>query len=729
VGELEYKTNSEFRQCAERVSKALNLNELYAAYLVILALPQATRFDRSQVETAIYLHYSRRQYLVSSLLQIVRLIADTSTEDYIRKFLLDYVSRLCQLHGGSFPQRIVEAMKSGRDEIGLLDEAQRNRCILRETGEPHSDEDIRLRRKLVAQEVDTMGLILHGLVRLKFVQERDINIIVPELRNAGKLDILTMNLIAPTLSWIPQLCNMDDNVTADTTSPDAPRLTARLLRRIHELIMVEAPQKWNIPLLGAYIQMHWLSSLNGVCKLEDNAAAEFTYETDILEPSLAAVKSGGFDFAIKCILQPARTGTFTPPIRQEILQFLALRKFSSPAIDQFSPIYLSQDTKDLWTYQLEHLIQLFISHLADILKQIRLVEEDKALAGGSLFDYSEQSQQHPSSEERDLSLEVFFLLISQLYSLRPDSAESFLSDPDSALFGFLNWSSSVKPVSMLWTFTDMMASLSEGHNCSVAVDKLFSHDTSDQPRSKRFHQSWDLIFQAIQYYAENLAAPQGGNATGMGRQSLVLDRLEIDDETTVVLKSYLRLIRSVATGSHEVKLSLLSKNGDRVLSVRTTDETVDVASIRVDYQQACDGLKSRVMVNTGVLRERRRIPHRGNLGRTRSPTSTIRRTNPKSAHILQRPDYNPHLNIQRREPRHPGYYLPRDYLPGRVRGVRTLVVRPGRSIHGRPPASRCACLRREFGRELSDSGDSSLRQLCHATFPFGDGLCPTRRGK
>src|ERR1700735_5214926 len=102
----EYKTNAEFRECAERVSKAVGLNELFAAHLVILALPQAQKLDRSQIETAIYLHYSRRQYLLGSLLQIVRLVADSSTEDYVRKFLLDYVARLCSGDKGvgkSFP--------------------------------------------------------------------------------------------------------------------------------------------------------------------------------------------------------------------------------------------------------------------------------------------------------------------------------------------------------------------------------------------------------------------------------------------------------------------------------------------------------------------------------------------------------------------------------------------------------------------------------------------------
>ena len=575
LGDFEYKTNAEFQQCAERVSKAVNLNEIYAAHLVILAIPQAQKFDRSQLETAIYLHYSRRQYLFASLLQIIRLVADSSIEDYIRKLLLDYVTKLCQdgtaLAGKTFPTRIVEAMKLGRDDVIRLDEIQRNRTILRnttvgDTGESHSDEGLRLRRKFVTQEIDTMALILHGLVRLKFVTADDVEGILKELKAAEKLDVLSTNLISPSVSWLCQLCDMDENVTADTPSPVLPPFNGLTLKRIHGIIIAKPPDTWKLPMLGAYIQLYWLSSLNGICKLEDNAAAEFTYESDILQPAQSAVKSGGFDFAIKYVLKAARTGAFTPPLRSEITQFLSTRKFPSPPIDQFETIFISQDCKDLSTYQLEHLVQLFISHLADVLKQIRLVEEDKALAEGSMFDYSEQSLQHNNNEERDFSLEVFFLLISQLYSNRPDSGQVFLSDPDSALYGFLNWASGVKPVSMLWTFMDLMASLAEGPNCSLAVDKLFSQDTSDQPRSKRFHQSWEMIFDAIQYYAENLSPPSAGNAS-IGRTPVMYNHLEIDEETTVVLKSYLRLIRHVAASSHDSKITLLSKNEDRVLSV------------------------------------------------------------------------------------------------------------------------------------------------------------------
>lgn len=551
------------------MSKAVNLNELYAAYLVILALPQAQKFDRSQAETAIYLHYSRRQYLLGSLLHIVRLVASSSTEDYVRKSLLEYVARLCQVQGPetkSFPTRLVEAMKFGRDDVVRLDEKQRNRSILRDNSEVYSDEDLRLRRKLVAQEVDTMALILHGLVRLKFVQEKDIEGLLKELKAAEKLDVLSTNLVAPLVAWLCQLCSMDENVTADTPTPELPAFSGRALKRVQSFIIVKSPDSWKLPLLGAYLQLYWLSALNGICKLEDNAALEFTYETDILEPAQAAVKAGGFDFAIKCILKPARNGVFTPAIRPEIAQFLSTRKFPALPIEQFETIFISDDSKTISVYQLEHFVQLFISHLADVLKQIRLVEEDKALAEGSMFDYSEQSLQHSNNEERDFSLEVFFLLLSQLYSNRPDSAGAFLSDPDSALFGFLNWASGVKPVSMLWTFIDLMASFAEGPNCSAAVDRLFSQDTSDQPRSKRFHQSWELIFGALQYYAENLSPPPVSSST-IGRTSVVFDRLEIDEETTVVLKSYLRLIRNVAASSHDAKLTLLSKNEDRVLSV------------------------------------------------------------------------------------------------------------------------------------------------------------------
>jgi len=546
------------------------LNELSAAHLVILAIPQATKFDRGQVETAIYLHYSRRQYLLASLLQIVRLVADSSTEDYIRKFLLDYVTRLCaDRTPKSYPIRLMEAMKLGRDDILRLDEEKRNRTILRDRCEPLGDDDLRLRRKLIAQEIDTMGLILHGLVRLKFVQEKDIEGLLKELKSAEKLDLLSFSLIAPLVSWLCQLCAMDENVTADTPSPSLPPFNGLTLKRIHNIIVSRTSDQWKLASLGSYIQLFWLASLNGICKLEDNAAAEFTYEADILEPAQSAAKSGGFDFAIKYILKSARTGTFTPPLRPEISQFLATRKVAAIASSPngFDSIYMSQDLKDLSTYQLEHLVQLFISHLADVLKQIRLVEEDKALAEGSMFDYSEQSFQHTNStEERDFSLEVFFLLISQLYSSRSDSGQVFLSDHDSALYGFLNWASSVKPVSMLWTFMDLMASLAEGPNCSVVVDKLFSQDATDQPRSKRFHQNWETIFGAIQYYAENLSPPAQGNAS-MGRTPVMFDRLEIDDETTVVLKSYLRLIRKVAASSHDAKIALLSKNEDRVLSV------------------------------------------------------------------------------------------------------------------------------------------------------------------
>ena len=578
LGEQEYKTNNEFRQCAETVSQAVNLNELYSANLVILSIPQAQKFDRSQAETAIYLHYSRRQYLLSSLLQVVRYVADPSMDEYLRKYLLEYVTRLCQeTDGKTYPVRLVEAMKAGRDEVLRIEERQRNTFILRDAAnKAYGDEDLKVRKRLVVQEIDTLALILHGLVRLKFVVEKDIEAIVQEMKTATKLDVFSINLIPPLVSWVNQLCLMDDNVTADTPAPVLPAFTGQALKRVHTLIVAKTGEKWKMTSLGTYIQLHWLSALNGICKLEDTAATEFTYETDILDPATTAAKSGGFDFAIKNILKPARQGIFTPAIRPEVAQFLASRKLPPQCQPEpYEPIFISQDSKDLSMYQLEHLVQLFISHLADVLKHIRDVEEDKALAEGSMFDYSEQSvPAHNLNEERDFTLEVMFLFISQLYANRPDSAIVFLSEPDSALYGFLNWASAVKPVSMLWTFLDLCASIAEGPNCAVAVDKLFSADTADQPRSKRFHQSWKIIFEALQYYADNLSSSTAGNQN-LGRTTMasagMVDWLELEEEATVVLKSYLRLVRQVAANSHESKIALLSQNEERVLSVRAPD--------------------------------------------------------------------------------------------------------------------------------------------------------------
>jgi len=51
----------------------------------------------------------------------------------------------------------------------------------------------------------------------------------------------------------------------------------------------------------------------------------------------------------------------------------------------------------------------------------------------------------------------------------------------------------------------------------------------------------------------------------------MVDWLELEDEATVVLKSYLRLVRQVAANSHESKIALLSQNEERVLSVRAPD--------------------------------------------------------------------------------------------------------------------------------------------------------------
>jgi nuclear pore complex protein Nup205 len=222
------------------------------------------------------------------------------------------------------------------------------------------------------------------------------------------------------------------------------------------------------------------------------------------------------------------------PARHSLRQWL---QRNSPALLPDS-IPFSEYFQAVLMEQLESFIDAFITHMPDVLRKLR-VEED-------------EQRQLSLTHDHDLDLERFLVIISFAFEGRPDAAQAFWSDSDSNLVGFLHWASRRTTTPLLSAFCEMLQALSEDEICATkAHEFLLGEATSSSGKIMRSHSlTWDRVFRELTFYSSNLRdrpTPPKSTFYRGGKQSN--DQAEAEPESAMMLESYLRLMTRLCTES------------------------------------------------------------------------------------------------------------------------------------------------------------------------------------
>jgi nuclear pore complex protein Nup205 len=205
--------------------------------------------------------------------------------------------------------------------------------------------------------------------------------------------------------------------------------------------------------------------------------------------------------------------------------------------------------------RLEVFVDSFISNLPDVLRKLR-VEED-------------EQRQLSQSHEHDLNLERFLIIIAYAYENRPEAAMTFWSDPDSNLAGFMHWASRRASTPLVTAFCEMLQSISENEYCATAAHEFLldeGHHASGKMR-KSLSLTWSQIFRELQFFSNKIrekpAPPPTTFRPGKPSSSIV----ETEPESAMMLECYLRLITKLATVSETVRQFLIKESQFQLVEV------------------------------------------------------------------------------------------------------------------------------------------------------------------
>lgn len=527
------------------------------AELTYFSRDDGKRLDTSSLEAGVALFHLRRKYILDLLNFLLAENADilgsgttTSYAMCIHKFVNKLTSSTDMVSSA------LESMEIVENGFAELDEKEKRGNFLGQSQDPQFLQLLKLRRDFLAQEHEALGQVLCGLASnkiLTFTKAGDL--LLPRLQKATVFDI---NLIH-YLPSIIQLSTSLDPVLTKTTfhTEDGPEVTA------FRKILLDSNTEWKLPYLRGTIALVFFTFYSGLFK-SGGTNPGVDLMTDIRTPAVKAIDEG----AIETLMTIASHSSASEKLmkRNAFIPSLTLR-LPLLEVGKYSDAFLS-----LLTRSLDAFVDGFVSNFAELLREMKSMEEDVVIALAN-------AETDNPDEGAGVDLERFFILVSCLYTGRPELQESsFWSDTESNLYGFLAWASHSQVSFMSAAFCDMLASLCSSQYSANAAFKFLrdpqvltgaSHQSVYNAKARRSQRiTWEYIAEALKYYAGRLKPsiePPTSALSGARVMVPISDVPELEDDAVILLQAYFRLLAEVVRHDPEARNELFADQTFKVM--------------------------------------------------------------------------------------------------------------------------------------------------------------------
>ncbi|KFA75128.1 hypothetical protein S40288_02851 [Stachybotrys chartarum IBT 40288] len=564
----EFKINEVFQQSALTLADEIELDEQEAARLLLDSQEDTSLLGRPLLECGIIRFHQQRKYALDSL----RLLADfANLEDDLEESgalepIKAYLSARIFTSGSSrLIPRCMSAISSIRSWLQKIGDKLAAAQALGQYGSggvAGELETIEFSRVSLVQQHELLGVILCRSIEQRQATTSDFVDFISFLKKVDRYDALLIHLIPAVGAYISIF---------GSTEGGYDLMQARELNS--KLFSFSDESTWPLAYLHAAVKAWWLAEYSGFY-LDDPPESSIPPNTDLDEGKLAefatqrifpltqkpedrqrskqyldALKDGAFDFLLS-VSGDIRSTDWHDSVRTGMRKWLQ-RKSPALASDtiQFSDFFQS-----CLMVQLEVFVDAFISNLPDVLRKLR-VEED-------------EQRQLSQAHEQDLDLERFLLIIAYSYEGRPDAAANFWSDPDSNLAGFMHWASRRASTPLVAAFCEMLAAISETDECATAAHEFLLDEGHHSSGKMRKSQSltWTQIFKELDFFSDKIK--QKPNPPNPGRYrggKPTTDQAETEPESAMMLECYLRLVTKLTTESETTRQYMLQNQAFHVV--------------------------------------------------------------------------------------------------------------------------------------------------------------------
>jgi nuclear pore complex protein Nup205 len=509
----------------------LNIDELEAAKIFLVAQEASKSLDRSPLACALIQYHESREILLEIFRLVLKLSLEETVDEEPRSVFQQAIhlslhkeNTIAGQKNGSVG-RCIEYMGQVRSSLFNLAQKIQNISVIGRAEPQEIAELIEFQRASLLRQHESLGCILFYLVKSKYASADDFKAIISKIKAFDKYDNLLAHFIPGIAACITELGAAEGSVTFEE---------ARALNEVIKNGRDSDP--WILQYFQAAISAWWLSEYSGwlgenVPGLPSNVDVSSEMEKISLQ-FLDCLKEGAFDFILS-LSGDVRERDWLDPAKEGLREWLQRK---SPVLPPDSSYFSSYFTL-LIMEQLETFVDAFITNMPDTLRKLKIDEEEQILLR--------------PAEDHNLDLEKFLLTVSYVFD-RPDSALSFWEDVDGNLFGFLQWSAKRQTTPLASAFCEMLSSLSRGLECASAAHRFLLEEGI--PASGKFHKvrymCWDQILSSLSYYSQKIRDKptiHHDSSYRTGRPSV--EEAELEPDVAFMLESYLRLITNLAQES------------------------------------------------------------------------------------------------------------------------------------------------------------------------------------
>ncbi|RDW88663.1 hypothetical protein BP6252_00695 [Coleophoma cylindrospora] len=545
LGDQEFGINEEFQQNALQLADEVDLDEVTAGALFYEAQYDAGCPGQSTLESAIIRFHQQRINTLDCLRIIAELSLDVDQDDFVRQLFQRTLDILVQPPEGprdasgnasKFVRKCLSSMGDVRQWLQKLSDKLNGASVLGLGQQPEFLTTIEFQRGSLVRQHELLGMIVHYFVKSSRSSISDFEHILNDVEKFNRYDNLLLHYFPAIAANISRFGAPEGGGTIEEA------------RRLNEKFFPSPETKsWALPYVHAAFRAWWLAEYSGWYSENYGgpaiAGAKLDEEAKLRSKQFSdALKDGAFDFILS-MSADVKIGDWSDPARHGLRQWLQRK---APALLPDS-VPFSNFFQGVLMEQLESFIEGFITNLPDVLRKLRIDEDEQR----------QLSQLH----EHDLDLERFLVIISYSFENRPKAAmEGFWDVPDGALIGFMHWASRRASTPLVSAFCEMLQALSDDEDCATQAHQFLLDDGPlSSGKMRRTHSlTWRTIITELSYFCERIrnqpALPQ---SQSYRNEKANADAAETEPESVMMLECYLRLITKLCTESGEARDFLL----------------------------------------------------------------------------------------------------------------------------------------------------------------------------
>ena len=560
IKDEDFTVNKEFQDSATQLADVLDLDELDSARLLLESQEDAFFLEKSNVLSAILLFHERRHFLLECLRLLLKSSTDPECEGSIQEPFQEIIAIILETkdgparNGSLYAQKCMDTMIDIEKWLQALGERHQGVLALGQTMTEEYGEIIEFQQRTLGQQHESLGAILNYLIKAGRTGVEDFYKLLSHLPKLERWSNLAVHYVPVITAFISQF-----------GSPEGGGLLrdARILN--NKILDSKDTSPWILRNLQAATITWWLAEYSGWYLDEPtgsplqnvNLHEEAQNRSDAF---VQALRDGAFECTLSICSQITPDEWYDPK-RTALIQFLL--RDSLPVAQDLT--LTSSYFQVLLMEQFETFTDAFITNMPDILRHFKAEEDDQR----KRFRANLQQGSSSAIPEQILHLERFLVIISFAFDNRAEAAQSFWTDVDSNLYGFLQWASKRQSTPCVSAFCEMFRSISGGEECAASAHRFLLEDPISVPaKLRRAHSlSWAQIFEELNVYTAKIREQptvlrpmiQYGGRPGPD---------EIDEpESSIMLESYLRLTSHMCRESAEVRSWILSYPNAPILEV------------------------------------------------------------------------------------------------------------------------------------------------------------------